>query len=181
MPASLLATVGSVATMPTPRRADIGDHRALLQGIALKLYGGNATAADDLVHDTYVRALRARDRYDDRGITRTWLIVILHNLFIDRCRKTKRSRETEYSDALQLPAPEPIALPTWARVTSAQVSAAIAVLSNELRSVFALHAAGHSYDEIAAKLRIPKNTVGTRLLRARKKLKAVLLAELDDE
>jgi RNA polymerase sigma-70 factor (ECF subfamily) len=140
---------------------------------------GAGAAADDLVQDTYVRALRARDRYENRGITRTWLVVILHNLFIDRCRKTKRSRTTELVDVHILPAPEPIAPPAWVDVTPSQVGAAVAGLSKELRSVFELHIAGASYDEIGVQLRIPKNTVGTRLLRARRKLKSVLLSELD--
>ena len=159
-------------------RTDLGEHRAVLHGIALKLCKGASAAADDLVQDTYVRALRARDRYENRGITRTWLVVILHNLFIDRCRRTKRARLTELVDIHVLAAPDPIAPPAWADVTPSQVGAAVARLSKELRGVFELHIAGASYDEIAAQLRIPKNTVGTRLLRARRKLKAALLLEL---
>jgi RNA polymerase sigma-70 factor, ECF subfamily len=174
----MVASSGAAETMPSGRRPDMAEHRALLQGIARRLCGDDEAAADDLVHDTYVRALRARDRYDDRGITRTWLIVILHNLFIDHCRKAKRRRETEYIDAHDLAAPEPIGPPTWACVTPEQVGAAIERLSPEIRRVFELHVAGQSYDEIARALRLPKNTVGTRLLRGRKKLKAVLLAEL---
>jgi RNA polymerase sigma-70 factor (ECF subfamily) len=141
----------------------------------------SAAAADDLVQDTYERALRAGDRYDDRGNLRAWLIVILHNLFIDRCRKAKRSPETECVDALELPALLPSAPPAWASVTPAQVGAAVARLASEFRCVFELHIAGRSYDEIAKELRIPKSSVGTRLLRARKKLKALLLAALEAE
>ncbi|HET9993183.1 MAG TPA: RNA polymerase sigma factor [Kofleriaceae bacterium] len=179
MPVSIaLANAGSATRKPTPRRADIGQHRAVLQRIARKLCGNDA-AADDLVHDTYVRALRAGDRYDDRGNLRSWLIVILHNLFLDRCRRAKRSRVIEYVAAHELPAPEPIAPLAWERVTPAQVRAAIARLGPEFRCVFDLHVAGCSYNEIAEELQIPKNSVGTRLLRARKKLKAALLAELD--
>jgi RNA polymerase sigma-70 factor (ECF subfamily) len=157
----------------------MGEHRAVLHGIALKLCRGASAPADDLVQDTYVRALRSRNRYEDRGITRTWLVVILHNLFVDRCREMKRARVTEDIDTHVLPAPEPIAPPAWADVTPNQVGAAVARLSNELRSVFELHTAGASYDEIAAKLWIPQSTVGTRLLRARRKLKALLLVELE--
>jgi RNA polymerase sigma-70 factor (ECF subfamily) len=36
---------------------------------------------------------------------------------------------------------------------------------------------GHDYSHIAATLKIPSGTVGTRLLRARKKLRELLLAE----
>jgi RNA polymerase sigma-70 factor (ECF subfamily) len=36
---------------------------------------------------------------------------------------------------------------------------------------------GHDYSHIAATLKIPSGTVGTRLLRARRKLRELLLAE----
>jgi DNA-directed RNA polymerase specialized sigma24 family protein len=49
-------------------------------------------------------------------------------------------------------------------------------LEPEFRQVFTLHAfERRSYKDIAAALDIPQNTVGTRLLRARKKLRVLLL------
>ena len=44
--------------------------------------------------------------------------------------------------------------------------------------LFAFH--GKSYDEIAAKLKIAKNTVGTRIMRARSKLRELFTAERGD-
>jgi RNA polymerase sigma-70 factor (ECF subfamily) len=63
-------------------------------------------------------------------------------------------------------------------VTDQQVHAALAGLGEEFRRVYELHALGRSYDEIAAELQIAKATVGTRLIRARKKLKDALLREI---
>ena len=45
--------------------------------------------------------------------------------------------------------------------------------------MYQLHALeGRSYNEIADRLRIPKATVGTRLIRARRKLRDLLLPDL---
>lgn len=153
----------------------VQEHEALLRGIARRLCGNDADAGD-LVHDTYERALRAWDRYADRGNLRSWLVAILNNLFIDRCRRNRRAPRIEALDEVEVAAPEPGAPPAWTRVTHQQVDAALATLGVDFRRVYELHALGRSYDQIAAELQIAKATVGTRLVRARKKLKDALLA-----
>lgn len=139
---------------------------------------GNSADADDLVHDTYERALRAWERYTDRGNLKSWLMAIMHNVFIDRCRKSKRDPGTETIEHHEVASPEAVQPPAWAMVTAEQVARALDEIGGEFRAVYDLHVAGKSYDEIAAALSIPKATVGTRLLRARKKLKHVLLGQI---
>src|SRR5262249_9675603 len=68
----------------------VRDHEAVLRGIAVRLCGNQADA-DDLVQETYERALKAFGSYSDQGNLRSWLATILNNLFIDRCRKAKRT------------------------------------------------------------------------------------------
>jgi RNA polymerase sigma-70 factor, ECF subfamily len=155
----------------------VREHEALLTAIARRLCGNEADAAD-LVHDTYERALRAWDRYAEHGNLRSWMVAILNNLFIDRCRKNRRTPKTCAIDDLDVAAPEPAAPAAWTNVSDHQVGAALATLGAEFRRVYELHALGRSYDEIAAELNIAKATVGTRLLRARKKLKDALLREI---
>ena len=156
----------------------VREHEAALTALARRLCG-NAADADDLVHDTYERALRAWERYADRGNLRGWLASILHNLFIDRCRRVKRAPVHEGVDTVDLPAVEQAAPPRWANVTPEQIAVALAGIGNEFRVVYEMHAAGKSYDEIATALRIAKNTVGTRLVRARKKLKEALEKQME--
>ncbi len=155
----------------------VREHEPVLMGIARRLCGNEADAAD-LVHDTYERALRAWDRYSDRGNPRSWMVAILNNLFIDRCRKHRRTPRTEAIEDVEVASPEPVAPPAWAHVTDAQLTAALATLGEDFRQVYLLHAQGKSYDEIAAQLGIAKPTVGTRLIRARNKLKDALLREI---
>src|SRR5262249_30590141 len=109
----------------------VREHEALLTASARRLCGNDADAAD-LVHDTYERALRAWDRYSDRGNLRSWMVAILNNLFIDRCRKHRRTPRTEAIDDLELAAPEPSAPPPWSNVTEQQVDAALATIAAHL-------------------------------------------------
>src|ERR1043165_3938690 len=108
------------------------EHEALLMGIARRL-GGNA-------HDAAERARRAWYRYSDRGNLRSWMVAIMNNLFIDRCRKNRRTPKTQAIDDIEVPAPEPTAPPAWSSVTPQQIDAALATIGAELRRGYALDA-----------------------------------------
>ena len=70
--------------------------------------------------------------------------------------------------------PEPPA-PAWLDITPEQVQAALAKIGDEFRVVYELATSqNRSYKEIAAELRLPAATVGTRLIRARRKLRRLL-------
>jgi RNA polymerase sigma-70 factor (ECF subfamily) len=160
-------------------RTLVRDHQPALHAFALKLCG-NPADAHDLVQDTFERALRNLGALKEGTNERAWLFTILHNLFIDRCRRKKRDPAAANVDEVELPAGEPEPPPGWTSLGAADVRAAVAQLDDEFRRVYELHALdGRSYQEIAATLGIPQNTVGTRLLRARKKLKSILELSLE--
>ncbi|MFY0537107.1 RNA polymerase sigma factor [Nannocystis pusilla] len=101
---------------------------------------------------------------------------MLHHLFLDRCRARVRGPTHASLDEVALPAPEPAAEPAWAALTRDDVVAAVERLEPDFRRVYQLHSLeGVPYQEIAARLGIPKATVGTRLARARRKLRDLLL------
>jgi RNA polymerase sigma-70 factor, ECF subfamily len=160
--------------------AAVREHDALLRGLARRLCGNDADA-DDLVHDTYERAMKAWGRFVDRGNLRGWMAAILHNLFIDRCRQGKRAPRSERLEQHEVAASEPVPPPRWAQVSGDAVNDALGELGPEFRKVYDLRAQGRSYDEIAAELGIARATVGTRLVRARQRLKELLLRELGEE
>jgi RNA polymerase sigma-70 factor (ECF subfamily) len=177
--ASIAAPSREARRQPQPAAfaAALTEHHKVLVAVARRLCR-NAADADDLLHDTYERALRAEARYDDRGNLRAWLVSIMNNLFIDRCRKAKHELTTDVDD-VQIPAPEIAPPPAWANVDGQHIHRALATLTPEFRRVYVLHAIeGRSYDDIARELGIAKATVGTRLVRARQKMKAAILREL---
>ncbi len=158
--------------------AFVREHESALHGTALRLCG-NATDARDLVQDTLERGLRNLARYKPGTDGRAWLLTILHHIFIDRCRSKFRERRADVSAEEveeRVAAPEAEALPTWAAISPEQLREALAKIPEEFRLVYQLHALeGRSYIEIAERLGIPKATVGTRLIRARRRLKELLM------
>jgi RNA polymerase sigma-70 factor (ECF subfamily) len=151
-------------------------HEPMLYAMALKLCANSADARD-LVQDTFERALKAWDGLPEGSNERGWVVTILHNLFIDRCRKRRREPRTEDVHETPVATPEaPPPAPAWLDITPEQLRGALGQLGEEFRTVYQMHAVdGRSYKEIAATLGIPMATVGTRLIRARKKLRTLLL------
>ena len=136
----------------------------------------NPSDARDLVQDTFERALKTLQAGETITHERSWLFTVMQNLFFEKKRRAKRRPEAESVDvANDLPAPRVETGPAWLDLTRADLDAAVAELDPEFRDVYRMHALeGRSYAEIAASLGIPQNTVGTRLLRARKKLRELL-------
>lgn len=178
---------GRVLALPVhPQRsfeAFVQEHERALHTTALRLCG-DAQDARDLVQDTLERGLRSFDRYRPGTNGRGWLLTILNNLLIDRCRSRSRDPRSpvEAEDvAATAPVPGPTPEPGWATLTTEQVQAAISRLGEEFRTVYHLHAIEQrSYAEIALRLGISKATVGTRLLRARRRLKELLSPEVKE-
>jgi RNA polymerase sigma-70 factor (ECF subfamily) len=167
--------------LPLPDRlafeAFAREHRAALQAMAQRLCG-NPTDAADLLQDTLEKGLKNFHRYQPGTNGRAWLITILHRLFLDRCRARAREARAEVTAEEvgdRVPAPEPEPAPAWAAVDAARLREAVGQLNDDLRAVYQLHAIERRpYSEVAERLRLNKATVGTRLLRARRRLKELL-------
>jgi len=137
---------------------------------------------NDLVQDALERAFKSYGKLPPGANERAWMLTILTNLFIDRTRKRKSEPHAEQIDegAVASPVRTDAALDAeppevWSTVTSEQLHDAIGQLSDKLQTVYRMHALeGHDYIYIAEQLQIPKATVGTRLLQARKKLRELL-------
>jgi RNA polymerase sigma-70 factor (ECF subfamily) len=165
---------------PQPSRDPEFDREALgylpaLHDTALRLCR-DAAEAQDLTHDTYVRALNSADRFEPGSSLKAWLLTILHNLFRTRVRDQGR-RATLELDEEWVDVPAPISEEeTWHAVTSAQLDSAIELLPQKLREVVVLRdLQGLSYKEIAQVLDLPVGTVMSRLYRGRETLRAILV------
>ena len=144
-------------------------HGAYLKGLARKLCGRHYDP-DDLLQDTYVRALASS--IPEGANERAWLSRVMRNLFIDRVRQ-QTARRAQLERGLPSHVAEDGAW--WQRLSEADVRAEVARLPPQQRATFELFTfAGESYDTIAEQLGISKNTVGTRVLRARHALRAML-------
>lgn len=139
---------------------------------------GNSGDAEDLLQDTFERALRRGISPEIRSIA-AWLTTIMHHLFINRCREAARMPDHGELDdirggvtRLETDAPEP----AWSHITVQDIRDALDHIEGVYRDVYRLHTFEHlSYEQIAQQLSIRRITVGTRLHRARKQLRAVLV------
>jgi RNA polymerase sigma-70 factor (ECF subfamily) len=151
------------------------EHSPALTAFAVKLCG-DPNDARDLVQDTFERALRAGASQQPRTNERAWLFTILHHLFIDRYRRQTRGPRHTSLDDVDVPVAEPAPPPAWADVSLEEVQEALEQLDPEFREVYRMHAIeGLGYAEIAERMGAPVSTVGTRIMRARRKLRALLI------
>src|SRR5919197_1666297 len=137
--------------------------------------------AEDLVQETYIRALRFREQFTPGTNLKAWLFRILTNTFINTYRKRARAPETTELDdvdefslyrrmseeraASSSPDPEREFLDG---IVSSEVKEALADLPEKFRATVLLDVEGFSYKEIAEMLGVPIGTVMSRLHRGRK-------------
>jgi RNA polymerase sigma-70 factor (ECF subfamily) len=96
----------------------------------------------------------------------------MRNLYIDWIRRRAAAPDSTAVDELALPLPEPQPVAWWELLDPDDVRALVAELPDELRRPLELFAFdGCSYQEIATRLRVPRCTIGTRIMRARRQLK----------
>jgi RNA polymerase sigma-70 factor (ECF subfamily) len=151
-------------------------YEPVLYARAMRLVRSRSDALD-LVQDTYERALRGKASFTLGTNLRHWLMTIMYNLFLDRCRRLAREPRSYSLDDHEVASPEPYVPEAWETITQDQIHAALADLERPFREVYELRLLENcSYDEIADKLTIPRSTVGTRLMRARSKLRQTLRA-----
>jgi len=142
-------------------------HREALLRAALKFCHGDESLAEDMVQDTYVKALRHADRFAAGTNLRAWLMRILYNNVMSTYRHKQVAKEGPYPEGF-----DPVEhLPTDLEVSD-EVLRAVGDLPEDYRRVFLMAALEDSpYQVIADKLGIPVGTVMSRLWRARRTLK----------
>jgi RNA polymerase sigma-70 factor (ECF subfamily) len=157
------------------RLADLDrEHREFLMGLARKLCRSHFDP-EDLVQDVLLKAVAHHDRLPPDVNHAAWMARVMRNLFIDRLRARSVQPVRVDLAAETLVSPSPDEVVWWETLTSEDIRAVLPQLGDELRVAFERFAfAGRSYREIALELGVPVATVGTRVLRARRRLRALL-------
>lgn len=118
--------------------------------------------ASDLTQETFLAVLRASARYQPRALVRTYLYGIALKLLSSERRLERRSDPRPQPDAVDVE-------------SSLWVRQALEKLDGSEREILMLREYEQlSYSEIAKLLRLPLNTVRSRLFRARMALKNYL-------
>ena len=154
------------------------DFERLYEHEAQGLYGflayrtGDRALAEDLLADTFERALRARRGFDRRrGTERNWLYAIALNLLRDHARRAA----TEGRAVERVSSGAPVSSDSGADAVERrdELQRALAGLAEEEREAIALRfGAELTVPEMAAVLDLPLTTVEGRVYRALRKLRA---------
>ena len=151
-----------------------------IYGTALRLTR-NADRAQDLVQDTYLKAIRAERQFARGTNLKAWLYTILHNTWRNRQRDGARARVEFDSEAVERSAEAGTGYERTRHETpesllmrdslNADLQAALDGLADAFREVVWLRDVDElTYQEIADVLDIPIGTVMSRLSRGRKQL-----------
>ena len=144
---------------------------------------GDDDEAEDLVQESFARAMDKRAQFVPGTNLRAWLFRILRNLYVDGWRRAKASPVREHLDeedpaAEGMVAEEPLRgdeeLERMRGVVADDIEAALQELSVDARTIVLLDLEGFTQEELAEVLGCNVGTVKSRLSRARAKLRELL-------
>jgi RNA polymerase sigma-70 factor, ECF subfamily len=141
----------------------------------------DTSEAEDLLQETYAKALRGFSSFQAGTNFRAWMYRILRNLFLSSRAGLKTAVEfteegPENSMAAVMTTPESLYLEKASRALLQQAMAELPVHFREI--LLLCEVEEMSYQEIAETLSIPIGTVMSRLSRARKALRSLLEEKL---
>jgi len=159
-------------------------HMDLLYNFALRMTN-NAADADDLLQDTYLKAFRFWDKYEQGTNIRAWLFRIMKNSYINRYRKESKEPDTvDYDDVKDFyntvrdstVDSNDLQQAVFGNLLDDEVARAVSDLPEDFRTVVILcDIEGLPYEEIAEFVDTPLGTVRSRLHRGRKLLRSKLV------
>lgn len=180
-----LAATSGVASAESSFEVQLLGHLDTMYAVSCRMTRSTAEA-EDLVQDTIVKSMRARDQFEPGTNMKAWLLRIMTNTFINRYRRGGLEREIfdgPDADALTdgwvgattmraMRDPETQALTP---LVEAEVQRALDALPDEFRLAVVLSDIEElSYKEIAEAMNCPIGTVMSRLHRGRKLLQKTL-------
>jgi RNA polymerase sigma-70 factor (ECF subfamily) len=153
-------------------KASMTPHMDQMYNYAMYLTG-ERDEANDLLQETFLKAYRFYDKYEEGTNAKAWLYRIMRNTYINEYRRLKRLPDlVEFDEQISAPyfAPEVqrSAKQFEGELFGDEIATAIARLPEKFKSVIMLRDVEDlPYEEIAEALDIPVGTVRSRLHRAR--------------
>jgi RNA polymerase sigma-70 factor, ECF subfamily len=140
----------------------------------------SSDGAEDLVQETFARALAAQSQFSQGTNLKAWLFKILRNLHVDGLRRVGKSpvvtavaaNEASWTrgDDVELLRGD-AELEALRNLVAEDIDAALATLSNDARTIVLLDFEGFTEPELAEVLGCAPGTVKSRLARARATLR----------
>jgi len=145
--------------------------RPVLRGFAIN-FTRNTEDAEDLIQDTFLKALKYKDKFEDGTNFKGWVYTIMRNIFLNNCKKQKLGRNI-FSQTQSSTTYETGRLSennVYKTINTKDIQNAIDNLKDDVRIPFQMAYEGFQYDEIASSMSVPTGTVKSRIFNARKQL-----------
>lgn len=131
----------------------------------------NVDDAQDLLQDTFLKALTFRDYFRENTNLKAWTFTIMRNTFINNYRRQLRQNTTfDASEDQYLLYSHTAETKSDELAAYNEVQRAVEDLSDEFRIPFQMHTEGYKYREIAKELDLCIGTVKSRIFFSRQKL-----------
>ena len=147
-----------------------------LKYFALKLTADNEDA-EDLLQETFLKALKYKDKFQEKTNLKAWLYTIMKNTFINNYRrkvKRKTIMDNTDDDYFVNSTKQSSPISPESEYNYKEITTTVNALNDECRIPFQMHNEGYKYKEIADELEMPIGTVKSRIFLARKKLTEAL-------
>ena len=135
----------------------------------------SAPDAEDLLSETFLRALKRLPFFRGDCSAKTWLFGIARNVWLESLRKRRPTLDLD--DLIDWYLQDALIADTDARAMLDRVRALLAQKDERSRRVVYLRAEGYSYAEIAQKLAVSENSARVMEHRTRTWLKTMLQKE----
>jgi len=150
-------------------------HTPRLFQLALRMLAGDEAEAEDVVQDTWIKAVEKLETFRWESELSTWLHAIALNVSREALRRRGNRREVEWPED-----DEPAAAPLLERLEPVDLERAIAALPSGYRTVLVLHdVEGHTHEAIAEQLGVTPGTTKSQLFRARRAVRALLAPDTE--
>ncbi|HBW82175.1 MAG TPA: RNA polymerase subunit sigma [Sphingobacterium sp.] len=151
----------------------INEKRCLLNHFAAK-FTADPDEKEDLIQETWIRALKSIDNFVQHPKLMSWLYVIMKHTYINKYRKAKRVTEIQ-DNYIALESTNTSELNKGINKFMAEdIEKAMTSLTPENYEIFRLFLDGYKYHEIASYFNMPEGTIKTRIHMVRKKLQKQL-------
>lgn len=146
--------------------------------------------AEDILHESFIKAIETVDRFDKKGAFEAWLTRITVNTALDYLRKNKKQVFIDIEDECimhETEMPSDLAGNSKsdfinASFSSTELLEVIDALPIQHKTIFNLYVIdGFSHKEISNSLSITENQSKTTLHRSRKKIQTLLLKKANEK
>lgn len=172
------ATADEAALVAAARAGDLDAFESLVRQHTPSVYAhavrffGDATVAEDVVQEVFIKVYRSIGEFDERSRLSTWLYRVTRNVCLDTVRSGRRRPVPV--DPLLVEARLPGDLSDEVALRTSVEQAMRALAPEDREALSAVSVFGLTYAEAAQVLGVPAGTVKSRVFRARRSLAAAL-------